>query len=51
MKCPKCRNLDTRVIDSRTTEDGTVGRLKMVIQFVVVVNVKNVVHALQLLSV
>ena len=22
MKCPKCRNLDTRVIDSRTTEDG-----------------------------
>lgn len=21
MKCPKCRNLDTRVIDSRTTED------------------------------
>lgn len=22
MKCPKCRNLDTRVIDSRTTDDG-----------------------------
>lgn len=22
MKCPKCRNLDTRVVDSRTTEDG-----------------------------
>ena len=22
MKCPKCRNLDTRVIESRTTEDG-----------------------------
>ena len=22
MKCPKCRNLDTRVIDSRMTEDG-----------------------------
>ena len=22
IKCPKCRNLDTRVIDSRTTEDG-----------------------------
>ena len=22
MKCPKCRNLDTRVIDLRTTEDG-----------------------------
>lgn len=21
MKCPKCKNLDTRVIDSRTTED------------------------------
>lgn len=22
MKCPKCRNVDTRVIDSRTTEDA-----------------------------
>lgn len=26
MKCPKCRNLDTRVIDSRITEDGKVIR-------------------------
>ena len=22
MKCPKCKNLDTKVIDSRSTEDG-----------------------------
>lgn len=22
MKCPKCKNLDTKVIDSRATEDG-----------------------------
>ncbi|MDP2103695.1 MAG: transcriptional regulator NrdR, partial [Candidatus Gracilibacteria bacterium] len=22
MRCPKCRNLDTKVIDSRMTEDG-----------------------------
>ena len=50
MKCPFCAEENTKVIDSRPTDDSSIRRRRQtIIRFVAVVSVKNVGSVLQLM--